>query len=280
MMQKILFLLTFLLSVIQAEAQLKIPALSPAAMVEQQIGLAKATVTYSRPSLRGRKMLGEAYIPFGKVWRMGANTVTTLKLDDDVLIEGKILAKGYYAMVAIPDADEWTIVINSDPKQWGVYGYKPEKDVLRFKVKKETLTPTLETQSFTFEDITPTTANLIFRWENTQVKIAFSQDADAKIMADIKRKTSRAIVNPMVKMEAAEYYLMMNRDLEQALKWSIDVNKLQKSPFTLNLQAQIAQKLGKCDMAIDMANQAIEKTQKNGDVAARKLAQTIIETCK
>jgi Protein of unknown function (DUF2911) len=279
-MSKFTFLFIFLFTFLKAEAQLKIPALSPAAMVEQQIGLAKATVTYSRPSLRGRKMLGEAYIPFGIVWRMGANTVTTLKLDDDVLIEGKMLAKGNYAMVAIPEADEWTIVINSDAKQWGVYGYKPEKDVLRFKVKKETLTPTLETQSFTFEDITPTTANLVFRWENTQFKIAFSQDADAKIMADIKRKTSRAIVNPMVKMEAAEYYLMMNRDLEQALQWSIDVNKLQKSPFTLNLQAQIAQKLGKCDMAIDMANQAIEKTQKNGDVAARKLAQTIIETCK
>jgi Protein of unknown function (DUF2911) len=279
-MQKILFLLTFLLSVLRVEAQLKIPALSPAAAVEQQIGLAKATVTYSRPSLRGRKMLGEDYIPFGKVWRMGANTVTTLKLDDAVLIEGKMLAKGNYAMVAIPDANEWTIVINSDAKQWGVYGYKPEKDVLRFKVKKEILTPTLETQSFTFEDITPTTANLVFRWENTQIKIAISQDADAKIMADIKRKTSRVIVNPMVKMEAAEYYLMMNRDLEQALKWSMEVNKMFKSPFTLNLQGQIAQKLGKCDMAIDMANQAIEKTQKNGDVAARKLAQTIIETCK
>jgi tetratricopeptide (TPR) repeat protein len=279
-MKKIIFLLAMLFSFSKANAQLKIPALSPAAAVEQQIGLAKATVTYSRPSLRGRKMLGEAYIPFGIVWRMGANTVTTLKLDDDVLIGGKALAKGNYAMVAIPEANEWTIVINSDAKQWGVYDYKLEKDVLRFKVKKETLSQSIETQTFVFEDITPTSANLVFRWENTQFKIAFSQDADAKIMADIKRKTSRAIVNPMVKMEAAEYYLMMNRDLEQALQWSMDVNKIQKSPFTLNLQAQIAQKLGKCDMAIDMAKQAIEKTQKNGDVAARKLAEMIIETCK
>jgi hypothetical protein len=279
-MKKIIFLLAMLFSFSKANAQLKIPALSPAAAVEQQIGLAKATVTYSRPSLRGRKMLGEAYIPFGIVWRMGANTVTTLKLDDDVLIGGKALAKGNYAMVAIPEANEWTIVINSDAKQWGVYDYKLEKDVLRFKVKKETLSQSIETQTFVFEDITPTSANLVFRWENTQFKIAFSQDADAKIMADIKRKTSRAIVNPMVKMEAAEYYLMMNRDLEQALQWSMDVNKSYKSPFTLNLQAQIAQKLGKCDMAIDMAKQAIEKTQKNGDVAARKLAETIIETCK
>jgi hypothetical protein len=279
-MKKIIFLLALVFCFSKANAQLKIPALSPAAMVEQQIGLAKTTVTYSRPSLRGRKMLGEEYIPFGKVWRMGANTVTTLKLDDDVMIGGKALAKGNYAMVAIPESDEWTIVINSDAKQWGVYGYKPEKDILRFKVKKETLSQPIETQSFVFEDVTPTSANLVFRWENTQFKITFSQDADAKIMADIKRKTSRAVVNPYVKLEAAEYYLMMNRDLEKALQWSIDVNKIQKSPFTLNLQAQIAQKLGKCDMAIDMAKQAIEKTQKNGDVAARKLAQTIIETCK
>jgi hypothetical protein len=88
------FFFHFFFTFLKAEAQLKIPALSPAAMVEEQVGLAKATVAYSRPSLRGRKMLGEAYIPFGKVWRMGANTVTTLKLDDDVLIEEKMLAKG------------------------------------------------------------------------------------------------------------------------------------------------------------------------------------------
>jgi Protein of unknown function (DUF2911) len=278
-MKNILLIIGFCFYILPAMAQLKIPALSPAAMVEQQVGLAKATVTYSRPSLRGRKMLGEAYIPYGKVWRMGANTVTSLKLDDDIMMEGNPLKKGNYAMVAIPDANEWTIIINSDAKQWGVYGYDPAKDVLRFKVKAKNLTQSIETQSFVFEDITPNSANLVFSWENTQLKIAFSQDADAKIMADIKRKTSRAIANPFVKMEAAEYYLMMNRDLEQALQWSIDVNKIRKSPFTLNLQAQIAQKLGKCEMAVDMAKQAILKTEKNGDVAARKLAEIIIETC-
>lgn len=276
----VILIMYFVLNSLISMAQLKIPALSPAAMIEQQIGLANVKVTYHRPSLRGRKMLGEAYIPYGKVWRMGANEVTTLKLDDDILIEGKPLKKGNYAMVAIPEANEWTIIINSDPKQWGVYGYKPEKDVLRFKVKSEFLAQSIETQYFAFEDLTSNSSNLVFRWENTQLKIAFSQDADAKIMANIKRKTSRIIVNPIVKLEAAEYYLMMNRDLEQALKWSIDVNKLFKSPFTLNLQAQIAQKLGKCDMAISSAKEAIEKTKKNGDVAAQTLAENIIKSCE
>jgi hypothetical protein len=260
-------------------AQIKIPQLSPMAKVEQQIGLAKATITYSRPSLRGRKLLGQNDIPYGKVWRMGANEVTTLELSDEMLIEGKTLAKGKYAFVAIPDASEWTIVVNSASGQWGVYGYKEGKDVMRFKVKAEVLSPTVETLGFTFEDIQPSTANIVFRWENVQFKVALAHNSDAKVMAEIKQKTS-GNPNGSTLMEAAEYYLMMNRDLEQALKWSEQVLEKTKSPFRYNLKAQIAQKLGKCEMAIEAAKGAIEYAEKNGDAAAKALAEGIIKNCE
>jgi hypothetical protein len=274
-----LLLLVFLFST-ETQAQLHIPALSPMAVSQQQIGLGKAIVTYGRPSLRGRKLLGTDNIPNGKVWRMGANEVTTLELSEDMILEGKPLAKGKYALVAIPDVNEWTIVINSVANQWGVYQYKESKDVMRFKVKAEKLNPSVETLSLVFEDINPSSASLVFRWENTQFKIAISQDNDAQVMAEIKEKTSKENPNATVMMEAAEYYLMMNRDLEQALIWSEKVLEKVKSPFRFNLKAQIAQKLGKCDLATEAAKGAIEYAEKSGDVAAKTLAQNIIKACR
>lgn len=261
-------------------SQIKIPQLSPAAVVQQQVGLANVSISYARPSLRGRKMLGQASIPFGKVWRLGANQVTTIELNDDLLIEGKLLAKGKYALFAIPDSVDWTIVINSDPNQWGAYTYKEEKDVMRFKVKTSKLTQAVETMSMQFEDITPTTSSLVFRWESTQFKISFLQNADEKVMAEIKEKTAKENPGLMTLMESAEYYLLMNRDLEQALKWATALVEKRKSPFVMNLQAQIAEKLKKYDLAISAAKEAVQLATKNGDMAAATAANDLIKRCE
>jgi Protein of unknown function (DUF2911) len=278
-MKSLKIILFFLVLNFEAMAQLHIPALSPAAKIEQQIGLGNATLSYSRPSLRGRKLLGQANIPYGTVWRMGANDVTVLKIDEDMMIEGKPLPKGKYAFVAIPDANEWTIILNSDAKQWGVYGYKEAKDVLRFKVKAEILPQNVETLSFTFEDVQPSSANIVFRWENVQFKVALVHNSDAQVMAEIQAKTAGS-PSMGVLMEAAEYYLMMDRDLNQALIWATKVVDNVKSPFRFNLKAQIAQKLGKCDIAVEAAKSAIEYAKKNGDVAAIALAEGIIKSCQ
>jgi hypothetical protein len=277
--KQVLGLLCCVFFTAKADAQIKIPALSPSAEIVQQIGLAKATIEYSRPSLRGRKLLGQNDIPYGKVWRMGANEVTTLKLSDDMIIEGKPIAKGKYAFVAIPDANEWTIVLNSASGQWGVYGYKEDKDVLRFKVKTSALPQNVETLTFAFEDTQPSSSNIVFRWENVQFKVALSQDTDAKVMADVQAKTA-GTPSMTTLMEAAEYYLMMNRDLDKALVWATKVVDNVKSPFRFNLKAQIAHKLGKCDIAVEAAKGAIQYAEKNGDAAAIALAQSIIKSCE
>ncbi len=261
-------------------AQIKIPQLSPAAVVQQQVGLANVRISYARPSLRGRKMLGKESIPFGKVWRLGANQVTTIELNDDLMIEGKPLAKGKYALFAIPDSLDWTIVINSDPNQWGAYSYKEAKDVMRIKVKANKLAQAQETMSMQFEDITPTTASLVFSWENTQFKVAFVHHADEKVMAEIKEKTSKENPGMMTLMESAEYYLLMNRDLEQALTWATKLVEKSKSPFVMNLQAQIAEKLKKYDLAISAAKEAAALATKNGDVAAVTAANDLVKRCE
>jgi hypothetical protein len=107
---------------------------SPAMTATGKSGNANITINYGAPSVKGRKIWGEL-VPYGKVWRTGANDATTFEVDADVKIEGQSLAKGKYALFTIPEANEWTIIINKNPKQWGAYSYKQEEDVLRVKVK-------------------------------------------------------------------------------------------------------------------------------------------------
>ena len=107
---------------------------SPAMTATGKAGGANITINYGSPSVKGRKVWGEL-VPYGKVWRTGANDATTFEIDADVKIEGKTLAKGKYALFTIPEQNEWTIIFNKNPKQWGAYSYKQEEDVLRVKVK-------------------------------------------------------------------------------------------------------------------------------------------------
>jgi Protein of unknown function (DUF2911) len=263
-----------------SQAQIQIPALSPSAKVEQQIGLGSVAIAYGRPSLRGRKLLGQANIPYGMKWRLGANEVTTITTTKDLIIAGNKLKKGRYAMIAIPDSNQWTIVINNDADQWGVYNYNKNKDVLRFIVKTQTLVESIETLTFTFEDIQPSNAKLVFRWQNSQFIIEIQDDADAEIMASIQLKTSVSEPNLEDLLLSSEYYLLMNRDLPQALAWIDKVLEEEKSPFRYNLKAEITQKLGRCDLTIASANQAIVYAQKNNDVAAIAKAKAFISICE
>jgi Protein of unknown function (DUF2911) len=262
---------------IQLSAQLKIPQLSPKATISQQIGLSTVSVTYGRPSLRGRILIGTSAIPYGKVYRLGANEATLIQLDDDIQIADKIVKKGKYAIAAIPNLEEWTIIINADSKQWGVYEYNESKDVCRIKVKSEKASQFTETMQFSFLDVTPTSASLTFNWQNVEFKIPISHDCDTKVMAQIKELTSKKSVSPEVYIESAEYLLLKNKNLDQALVYTEKGIKGWDSAFTHNLKAQIAEKLFMKELAIREAKMAIIMTEKNGDVAAKSLAESIIK---
>lgn len=137
--------------------------LSPKAEVEATIGNSPVKVVYCQPSARGRKIMG-GLVPYGEVWRTGANEATTITFDNDVKIEGKDLPAGKYALFTIPDEKEWTIIFNKDTKQWGHYNYNQAQDVLRVKVKPAKTGEFVET--FT---IAPEKDQLVLKWENTAV---------------------------------------------------------------------------------------------------------------
>jgi Protein of unknown function (DUF2911) len=277
-LSRTIFLLLFLTSIVNA--QLKMPILSPKASVNQQVGISSVIINYNRPSLRGRKLLGEKDIPFGTIWRMGANDVTTFSVDYPIKIEGKELPKGKYALVSIPGETEWTIILNNDAKQWGVYAYDQKKDVLRFNVKVTPLTENVETMSFSFEDVLPSSSSLVFRWEKVQFKIKLEHDADKFVMEQIRVKTTKLKPDAWDLIEAAEYYLLKDRDLAQALKWVNKALITEKTAFPNNLKAQIAQKLGQCDLAIEAAKKAIIAATKSKDLASIASSESIIAKCQ
>jgi hypothetical protein len=163
-MRKLSSLLTVLAVIVSVStfAQENKPA-SPKAEVNGTIGSTKVNLVYCQPSARGRKVMGEL-VPFGQVWRTGANECTTIEFDKPVKIEGKDLAAGKYALFTIPNENEWTIIFNKDTKQWGAYNYKESDDVLRVTVKPSKTDQFVETFVISTEK-----DKVSLKWENTAV---------------------------------------------------------------------------------------------------------------
>ncbi|PIB36475.1 hypothetical protein BFP72_14250 [Reichenbachiella sp. 5M10] len=140
------------------------PKASPPKTAEREINGKTITINYSSPSKKGRQIWGEL-VKYDKVWRTGANEATTLEISDDILIGGKALKKGKYALFTIPNKDKWTIIINSNANQWGAYSYDKERDVLRFDVKPS---PASFTEMFTITISETGTISLI--WDELKVE--------------------------------------------------------------------------------------------------------------
>ncbi|TAE38998.1 MAG: DUF2911 domain-containing protein [Runella slithyformis] len=249
------------------QAQINTPSPSPSATVSQGVGLAKVSIEYSRPSLRGRKMFGTPLAAYGSVWRTGANKIPNLTFSQEVMIEGKKIAAGTYGLFTIPAEGEWTIILSKNPNQWGAYDYKEADDALRVKVKAEKLAKSEEHFTMEFTDFTPTSAKITIRWENAQAKFTVSHDPDAQIMAEIKEKTTAATVSADTYSAAANYYYDTNRDLQQAYEWASKVVEKDQKYWTYFLRGKIAAKIGKCDVAIGDAEKGLKLAKEANDGA-------------
>jgi hypothetical protein len=147
---------------------------SPNAVAGQTIGTTEITVGYSRPSVRGRAIFGPdttSLVPYGRVWRLGANEATTVRVTGDVRVEGQPLAAGTYALFAIPGATEWTLVFNRTAEQWGAYEYDEAQDALRVTVTPEASDESEEMFEIGFDDVTPTSAVMEIEWERVSVPV-------------------------------------------------------------------------------------------------------------
>jgi len=198
--------------------ELDIPRVSQRASVTQRIGLTDITITYHRPAVGGREIWGKT-IPYGKVWRAGANENTTITFTDDVTVEGKPLAAGSYGLHTFPDKDQWTIIFSKNSTSWGSFSYDEKEDALRVSVKPHAAEP-FETLTYTFDDVKPDSAVATLRWEKLAVPFQIGVDVKAVVLRSIKNELRSVGGFTWAGYdEAANSFLDNNYELAQALKW-------------------------------------------------------------
>ncbi len=240
--------------------QIQMPQASPAAKISQKIGLADVTVEYSRPSTKGRKIFGEL-VPYGEVWRAGANAATIITFSTDVTIEDRDVPAGSYALYAIPDKNQWTIILSKNTKLWGAVGYSKEDDLIRFDVKPGKTGQKYETMEINFVNMTDTGADLAIKWENTRVRFHIDTEVDSIVMEQIRELVlENDPQNPGLYYQAANYYFTNNKDMNQAYEW---INKsVADDPkyWTMHLKAKI-------ELALNKKNDAIESARKSMEMA-------------
>ena len=198
-------------------AQIKTPQPSPAAKMEQVVGLTDVTVEYSRPAMKGRTIFGDL-VPFGEVWRTGANANTKITFSEDVTIGEKELKKGTYAIYTIPNATSWDVIFYSDATNWGNPAKWDESKVaLKTNVAVVPMPNKTESFTLTFDDVNNDSAVLGILWENTYVGVKFEVPTDKTTMKSIETALAGPTKNDY--FQAATYYHTTGKDLKQALEW-------------------------------------------------------------
>ncbi len=192
--------------------QPKLPRPSPAASVSQTIGVTEVTIHYSRPGVKDRKVWGEL-VPYGEVWRTGANENTTITFSTAVKVEGHELPAGTYGIQTIPTADQWTLILSKDAEQWGAYNYKPENDALRATVKPMPAEHR-ERLAFDFEDVTDNSAKVVLHWEKIAVPFTVEADTPKLAVAGVKDGLRWQSF-----VQAANWCVQANTCLDDASRW-------------------------------------------------------------
>jgi tetratricopeptide (TPR) repeat protein len=265
------------------EKKIEFPAASQHAMVKQRVGLTDVEIDYSRPNRNDREIFG-GLVPYGKLWRTGANAVTKIKFSKPVTLGGKDIPAGEYALFTIPTADEWTIIISKDTKVQSAADYKQENDAARISAKPEPIPVTIETFTIGLGDVKGASATLNFVWDKTRVPVKLTtadvEEVSKQLEAVVNSGTS---LDPRTAYQAAAFYYDNNKDLNQAAKW-VD-QALEKNPnayFMHYKKAQIQAKLGNKKEAIASAQKAIDILNKDKapDESAIRNAQQIIDSSK
>ena len=241
-----------------AQSDLKTPDVSQAAEVKQRIALTDMTVNYHRPLVNGRKIWG-ALVPYGKVWRAGANENTTIEFSDDVSVEGKPLAKGLYGLHMIPNADSCTVIFSKTNTAWGSYSYDQKDDALRVDVKPRSLAENKEALEFDFEDLKPNSTAVTLKWEKVGIPFTVTvNDADTtlkNIQAQMKGAGQFAWQAPD---QAAQFCLTKKINLDEALRWANLSIQNEERFENLSTKADILKALNKQDEAKTTWNKALE----------------------
>jgi tetratricopeptide (TPR) repeat protein len=277
-MKATLVLMLAFFSVVSFGQALKVPAPSPQQTIKQAFALSEISITYCRPSAKGRIVFGDV-VQYGQIWRTGANGATTITFGEDVTVEGKAIKAGTYAIYSIPNKESWDIMLYSDLELGGNVGeYNKEKEVARFAVKARPLAESVETFTINVADQSSNTASIEMSWEKTRVSFRVEADIDSKIMKNIE---SAVIKDNKPYYQAASYYYENNKDLNLALEW---INKaVANNPnayWVHMLKAKIQFKAKDTKGAKETALKVVELAKADGDDAYVRMAEKLIAEIK
>ncbi len=240
------------------------PRVSPLSTVSQVVGVSEIEVAYSRPAVRERTIWGEL-VPWGEVWRTGANEATTIRFSDDVRIDGRELAAGTYGLFTIPAEDEWTVIFNREADQWGAFQYDPAKDALRIRVRPR---PAEHQERFqiSFPEVGADTAVVELRWAEVSVPFTAQFAVD-----DVAVERAREFVASATPADGrmvwnwTNYCYQNGLNLEEALGWAASLAQAAPIYWTHALHARLLARLGRPAEAIAAGERALERAAEEKD---------------
>ncbi|NMM48388.1 DUF2911 domain-containing protein [Marinigracilibium pacificum] len=261
------FAMTLFMYTANAQQGIQLPQPSPTAKIVQTVGLSTVTVDYSRPGAKGRDLFG-SLIPYDQVWRTGANASTKITLSDDFTFEGEKVPAGTYALYTIPSKDKWVIIIHKNTELWGAGGYNDENDLFRLTVDAKESKEFYETFTIEFSNLGFADAMIDIKWGNSVASFKIATEVDSKVMAQINDKVINANgeVDPGMYAAAANYYLMADKDMNQAIEWIDKAIAANPDAFWLmHNKAKMQAKTGDYKGAIATAEKSMEIAKKNPD---------------
>jgi len=264
-MNKIILTLAVVIASFTIEAQVQTPAPSPKAKLEQVVGLTDVAIEYSRPGIKGRTVFGDL-VPFGKLWRTGANANSTVSFSEDVVIDGKTLKKGKYALYTVPKADIWDVIFYADTDNWGIPNEWDESKVaLKTTAKSQILGRSVESLTISVNNLDNDFAHLELSWEKILIAVKFEVPTQKTALASIEK----ALAGPSAGdyFSSAQYFFQSNGDMNQALEYVNKAVSMYKSgedvPFWyLRLKSLIQSKLNDKKGAIETAKLSLAAAEK------------------
>ncbi|MEO6549430.1 MAG: DUF2911 domain-containing protein [Ferruginibacter sp.] len=276
-MKKILFLLALSMCKLSFAQTLVTPQPSTTQTIKQNFGLSFIELSYSRPNTKGRQVMGDL-VPYGKVWRTGANQATTLTFGDEVIIGGKKVPAGKYGLVSIPGKNSWTFIITKQLDITSPAAYKVENDVVRIEAIPTVSKDKTETFTMQFANIKSSSCDLNLAWENTSITLPISTDVDTKVMSQISSIMTK---DNLPYFNAAMYYMDNGKDMNQALGWFNKAAEQNPDAFFIHYQrASCLAKLGKKQDAIAAATKSLELSRKAKNDDYVKLNEDLIATLR
>lgn len=241
----------------------ELPSTNPPALVRQQIASTRVEVAYNRPSVKGRAIFG-ALVPYGQVWRTGADAATRLSLSTPVSVEGTPVPAGEYELFTIPGEREWTVIVHENRSQWGSYTYDPAHDVARVTVRPEALAAPVESFTIRFDDVTTSRATLAIEWDRVRVPVRLAVDVRTTVVPQLEAALQAEGRRPYFR--AAMFYFENDLDLDRAAE--LMALALEGNPGHVGLlhrQALILEKKGDRAGALAAAERSLAAAAAAGD---------------